>query len=191
MATKQIKKLSDLQKITTATGDQMIPVVDASGNVNPIKLTDLAQVVAGLMPNVSLNNNGFASIDNYKFFLHDFKIGNTLNAIFLGSASTSYNRNFFNLLISDPLQENISQLSIYINSGNIDDNGIKVTFNTYGFKNSNVHFLYKFENKTYKYYLYYSKKMSGNILDVVLYPITNETRAIKIEDITEFEEINI
>lgn len=46
MATKQIKKLSDLQKITTATGDQMIPVVDASGNVNPIKLTDLAQVVA-------------------------------------------------------------------------------------------------------------------------------------------------
>ena len=50
MATKQIKKLSDLQKITTATGDQMIPVVDASGNVNPIKLTDLAQVVAELMP---------------------------------------------------------------------------------------------------------------------------------------------
>lgn len=49
MATKQIKKLSDLQKITTATGDQMIPVVDASGNVNPIKLTDLAQVVAELM----------------------------------------------------------------------------------------------------------------------------------------------
>ena len=49
MATKQIKKLSDLQKITTATGDQMIPVVDASGNVNPIKLTDLAQVVAGLI----------------------------------------------------------------------------------------------------------------------------------------------
>lgn len=191
MATKQIKKLSDLQKITTATGDQMIPVVDASGNVNPIKLTDLAQVVAGLMPNVSLNNNGFASIDNYKFLLHDFKIGNTLNAIFLGSVSTSYNRIFFNLLISDPLQENISQLSIYINSGNIDDNRIKVTFNTYGFKNSNVHFLYKFENKTYKYYLYYSKKMSGNILDVVLYPITNETRAIKIEDITEFEEINI
>ena len=49
MATKQIKKLSDLQKITTATGDQMIPVVDASGNVNPIKLTDLAQVVAELI----------------------------------------------------------------------------------------------------------------------------------------------
>lgn len=54
MATKQIKKLSDLQKITTATGDQMIPVVDASGNVNPIKLTDLAQVVAGLMPQNTL-----------------------------------------------------------------------------------------------------------------------------------------
>lgn len=143
------------------------------------------------MPNVSLNNNGFASIDNYKFFLHDFKIGNTLNAIFLGSASTSYNRIFFNLLISDPLQENVSQLSIYINCGNIDDNGIKVRFNTYGFKNSNVHFLYKFENKTYKYYLYYPQKMSGNILDVVLYPITNETRTIKIEDITEFEEIYI
>lgn len=54
MATKQIKKLSDLQKITTATGDQMIPVVDASGNVNPIKLTDLIQVVAGLMPQNTL-----------------------------------------------------------------------------------------------------------------------------------------
>lgn len=54
MATKQIKKLSDLQKITTATGDQMIPVVDASGNVNPIKLTDLVQVVAGLMPQNTL-----------------------------------------------------------------------------------------------------------------------------------------
>ena len=55
MATKQIKKLSDLQKITTATGDQMIPVVDASGNVNPIKLTDLAQVVAGL---IGISNRG-------------------------------------------------------------------------------------------------------------------------------------
>lgn len=54
MATKQIKKLSDLQKITTATGDQMIPVVDASGNVNPIKLTGLVQVVAGLMPQNTL-----------------------------------------------------------------------------------------------------------------------------------------
>lgn len=54
MATKQIKKLSDLQKITTAAGDQMIPVVDASGNVNPIKLTDLVQVVAGLMPQNTL-----------------------------------------------------------------------------------------------------------------------------------------
>lgn len=59
MATKQIKKLSDLQKITTATGDQMIPVVDASGNVNPIKLTDLAQVVAGLMPVGDTNKKGF------------------------------------------------------------------------------------------------------------------------------------
>lgn len=54
MATKQIKKLSDLQKITTANGDQMIPVVDASGNVNPIKLTDLVQVVAELMPQNTL-----------------------------------------------------------------------------------------------------------------------------------------
>lgn len=59
MATKQIKKLSDLQKITTATGDQMIPVVDASGNVNPIKLTDLAQVVAGL---IGISNRGIDSL---------------------------------------------------------------------------------------------------------------------------------
>lgn len=36
----------------------MIPVVDASGNVNPIKLTDLAQVVAGLMPIAGVSRLG-------------------------------------------------------------------------------------------------------------------------------------
>ena len=148
-------------------------------------------LVAGLMPNVSLNNNGFASIDNYKFFFHDFKIGNTLNTIFLGSISESFKRFFFHFLISDPLEESTTQLSIYINSGDINGNNIKVKFNTYGLKNSNFHFLYKYENKIYKYYLYYSEKLSGNIMDVVTFPITNETRTIKIEDITEFKEINI
>lgn len=69
MATKQIKKLSDLQKITTATGDQMIPVVDASGNVNPIKLTDLAQVVAGLIGFKVLKSiYNFKDIQLYKIY---------------------------------------------------------------------------------------------------------------------------
>lgn len=54
MAVKKTKKLSELQTITTADGNKMIPVVDASGNVNPIKLSDLAQVVAGLMPQNTL-----------------------------------------------------------------------------------------------------------------------------------------
>lgn len=67
MATKQIKKLSDLQKITTATGDQMIPVVDASGNVNPIKLTDLAQVVAGLIGVSTNNKDGLMGKDSFRF----------------------------------------------------------------------------------------------------------------------------
>lgn len=147
--------------------------------------------MAGLMPNVSLNNNGFASIDNYKYFLHSFKIGNTLNAIFLGSVKSSYNRTFFHFLISDPLKENVTQLSILTNSSDINNNDIHVRFNTYGSKNSNIHFLYKYENKIYKYYLYYSEFMSGNIMDVVVFPITNETCTIKIEDTTEFEEIII
>ena len=136
------------------------------------------------MPNVSLNNNGFASIDNYKYFLHSFKIGNTLNAIFLGSVKSSYNRTFFHFLISDPLKENVTQLSILTNSSDINNNDIHVRFNTYGSKNSNIHLIYK-------YYLYYSEFMSGNIMDVVVFPITNETCTIKIEDTTEFEEIII
>ena len=143
------------------------------------------------MPNVSLTNNGFASIDNYKFFLHDFKIGNTLNTIFLGRINESYKRSFFHFLISDPLKGIISQLSISINSGDINGNNIVAKFNTYGLKNSNFHFLYKYENKTYKYYLYYSEKMSGNIMDVVVFPITDDTYTLRIENITEFEEVDI
>ena len=75
MATKQIKKLSDLQKITTATGDQMIPVVDASGNVNPIKLTDLAQVVAELMSSSKLYpfmNRGLFNDESMIYDLNTF-----------------------------------------------------------------------------------------------------------------------
>ena len=143
------------------------------------------------MPNVSLNNNGFASIDNYKYFLHSFKIGNTLNAIFLGSVKSSYTRTFFHVLISDPLKENVTQLSILTNSSDINNNDIHVRFNTYGSKNSNIHFLYKYENKIYKYYLYYSGHLSGDIMDVVISPITNETCVERIEDINDYEEVTI
>ena len=67
MATKKTKKISDLQKVTTASGENMIPVVDANGNVNPIKLSDLAQVVAGLMPVATESSNGLMSAEDKKY----------------------------------------------------------------------------------------------------------------------------
>lgn len=97
MATKQIKKLSDLQKITTATGDQMIPVVDASGNVNPIKLTDLAQVVAGLMPVAGVSRLGLINKILTKNELRWYKIffcnENDFVANLLGTIQTFANQN--------------------------------------------------------------------------------------------------
>ena len=147
--------------------------------------------VAELMPLVSLSNNGLVSINNYKYFLHDFKIGREHNAIFLSSAAPRYKRNFFHVLMSDPLKGMISQLSIFTNSADTGNTGPQIVLNAYGLKNSNVHFLYKFENNTYKFYLYYSREMSGDIMDVVIFPITNETRIERIEDITDFEEVTI
>ena len=101
MATKQIKKLSDLQKITTATGDQMIPVVDASGNVNPIKLTDLAQVVAELIGIASNSKDGllsryfsvvklpnFNSLGQTDIYLKIRKISNTAGFLTLGCGNS-------------------------------------------------------------------------------------------------------
>lgn len=85
----------------------------------------------------------------------------------------------------------ISQLSIFTNSADIGNTKPQIVLNAYGLKNSNVHFLYKFENNTYKFYLYYSGEMSGDIMDVVIFPITNETRIERIEDITDFEEVTI
>ena len=65
MAVKKTKKLSELQTITTADGNKMIPVVDSRGNVNPIKLSDLAQVVAKLIGFATSSKSGLLSKNDY------------------------------------------------------------------------------------------------------------------------------
>lgn len=67
MATRKTKKLSDVQTITSADGNKMIPVVDSNGNVNPISLSNMGKSIVSFIPNATNLAAGLMSLEDKKY----------------------------------------------------------------------------------------------------------------------------
>lgn len=179
-----------LANLPQKTDVDSIVATDASGNPVYIKKSDLAQVVAELMPTATAKKNGLMSIEQYMLMPQELSIGKTFNAINLGTYEKRYMR-FIALIFGYNPSSMVAQGYLLAFSSDASDS-VKPDYNctSFGTKSPAYKFLYKDNGNSYTVYFYCSDTYSGNHPIFIINPMKSVyTESINIDD--SYKEISI